>query len=416
MADSTLPELDNRPVNGQQTQLGSVVAMPGPDAARWMQLLVTTSTVLLLLAFVAIAVRLSLAIHHTLLLFALGALVAYALDPLVERLRHPIHGKSGDPSKGLSRQGSVAIVFLTLIVLVGLGLWWLGGQAAGQVRTLQQDAPLYKQRATELAAQTDQRLAARHIHFSLQKTLQNPPPEVKAEGAVLAKQALPLLKKTFSNIAESVIVLLIALYFLIFSADMKEKFNGMLSPNLRLHVEPWQTDVNRVLGGFVRGQVILALITGAAAAAGLLLIGVHLWLLIGLFVVVAALIPVFGPYIGAIPAIIAALVGPTHIHSPIAAAVAVLVLFIIVNEAGSKILYPKLVGQALGLHEVLVLFVLFAGLEIDGIVGTLFAAPITALAIVTLVHLYRLWQQLPDSSLAAVAKVEGKIAQHQSLA
>jgi predicted PurR-regulated permease PerM len=59
------------------------------------------------------------------------------------------------------------------------------------------------------------------------------------------------------------------------------------------------------------------------------------------------------------------------------------------------------VGHAVGLHEVLVLFVLFAGLEIDGIPGVLFAAPVTAIVVVTLIHLYRFWQDLPDSLLSA---------------
>ncbi len=144
---------------------------------------------------------------------------------------------------------------------------------------------------------------------------------------------------------------------------------------------------------------MLALINGACAAIGLLLLGVHLWLIIGAFVVVASLIPVFGPYIAAVPAVLAALIGPTHL-SPVAGAIVVVILFVVMTEVGSKILYPKLVGEALNLHEVVVLFVLFAGLEIGGITGTLFAAPVTSLAIVTLVHLYRLWQELPEESMA----------------
>jgi len=76
------------------------------------------------------------------------------------------------------------------------------------------------------------------------------------------------------------------------------------------------------------------------------------------------------------------------------------VLFVAINEIGGKVLYPKLVGSALGLHEVVVLFVLFAGLEINGIVGTLFAAPVAALVIVTAVHLYRLWSDLPDELIS----------------
>jgi len=389
---------------------------PVISTAKWTRLLIVTATTLLLIGFVAVLVRLSLGIHHTLLLFALGGLVAYALDPLVERLRHPIHGQqAADPTRGLSRKASVALVFVTLLVLLGLGLWWLGSQVGDQARMLQRDGPQYRQRALDLAGRIDTQLAARNIHFSLQGAIKDPPPEVKSVEAQAEKDALPFLRRFVGNVTESIIVLLIALYFLLFSADMKEKFNGMLPADLREHVEPWQGDVNRVLGGFVRGQAILALITGAAAAAGLLLIGVHLWLIIGLFVVVAALIPVFGPYIGALPAIVAALVGPTHIHSPVAAALAVLALFVLINETGSKVLYPKLVGQALGLHEVLVLFVLFAGLEIDGIIGTLFAAPVAALSIVTVIHLYRLWQGLPDSQLAAVARQDAPAAKREAL-
>ena len=60
------------------------------------------------------------------------------------------------------------------------------------------------------------------------------------------------------------------------------------------------------------------------------------------------------------------------------------------------------------------LFVLFAGLEINGIVGVLFAAPVAAIAIVTVVHLYRLWQDLPDDLLSNIARTDarraGKIA------
>jgi predicted PurR-regulated permease PerM len=159
--------------------------------------------------------------------------------------------------------------------------------------------------------------------------------------------------------------------------------------------------VNRILGGFVRGQLVLALVMGALGGGVCLLVGIKLWLLIGLFVVVMSLIPVVGPYIGAVPAIIAALVTPAHgFFNPISRAVIVLVVFVFINEFGSKILYPKLVGAALGLHEVLVLFILLAGFEVGGLTGVLFAAPLTALSAVTLVQLYRLWQGLPPASLA----------------
>lgn len=365
---------------------------------KWTRLLITVAAVLLLLTLIAASVRLMMSVHHTLLLFALGGLVAYALSPLVERLSHT----------RLSRPLSVTVVYLGLLIIFGLGAWALGGKIDAQVRDVTQNFPQYKQQALVRAGDLDQKLAARHIKFSLTNTIQHPPSNVTAIGEKVGKDALPLLQRSFTDAAEAVIVLLIALYFLIFAPDMREKFNGMLPSDLARRADLWETDTSRILGGFVSGQLIIALIMGAAAALGCLAIGLGPWLIIGVFVVVASLIPVFGPYIGAIPAVLVALISPTHIHSPVVAAIAVLLLFVFINEVGGKVLYPKLVGSALGLHEVVVLFVLFAGLEIDGIVGTLFAAPVTALVIVTVVHLYRLWQDIPDSLISNANRREAK--------
>ncbi len=365
---------------------------------KWNRLLVVVATTLLLLAFVAVGIRLAMVIHHTLLLFALGGLIAYALEPIVsffQRLK-------------LKRELSVTVVFVGVLVIIGLGVWSLGGHLAAQASILAHDAPAYRTRGLALAANIDQRLAERHVHYRLEDTIQHPPHDLQTVGAAAGRAALPFVGRTVTGLGESLIVLLIALYFLLFAAEMRVKFNALLPESLRCHADLWETDTNRILGGFVRGQLLIALLMGACAALGCFLIGIHLWLIIGLVVVVAALIPVFGPYIGALPAVIAAVIGPTHIHNPVVAAIAVIVLFVVINEAGSKILYPKLVGSALGLHTVLVLFVLFAGLEIDGIVGVLFAAPITALAIVTMVHLYRFWQELPDGLLSVVAKAESR--------
>jgi len=372
--------------------------------AKWQRLLTGTATILLLIGLVAVVIRLAEAIHHSLLLFALGALVAYALDPLVEGLRHMRlfrgRGNQAPPSRG----ATVAMMFFVTIVAMGLGLAWLTHSLSAQVRYFEADYPAYQQRALLLATKADSLLAQHHVAFSVVDAIHHPPTGLKAALSKLGTNALPAVTRFFGNVGESVIVLLISVYLLLFAPEMREKVNAMLPERLREYAELWEADVNRVFGGFVRGQVIIALLMGALAGLACLVIGIHLWLIIGVFVAFAALIPVFGPYLGAVPAVIAALVGPTYFHSPIVAAVAILVAFIVINEIGSKILYPRLVGAALGLHEVVVLFVLFAGLEVGGIIGVLFAAPITAFATVTIVHLYRYWQELPDAPLSRDAK------------
>lgn len=359
---------------------------------KWHHLLVFLVTILLLIALVAVGVRLSMAIHHTLLLFSLGALVAYALNPLANLFQRA----------KLKREASVIFVFVFVAIVIAGCAALLGGRLAAEASIITHNAPHFQARAMSIAARFDRQLAARNIHFSLVRTIEHPPAAVRDFAAAAGRVTLPFVRQSVTDIGESLIVLLIALYFMLFGAEMRVKFNALLPDGVRDRANLWETDVNRILGGFVRGQLAIALVMGALAAIGCLLIGIHLWLMIGLFVVLSSLIPVFGPYIGAIPAIIAALVGPTH-FSPVVGTVLVVVLFVLINEGGSKILYPRLVGSALGLHTVLVLFVLFAGLEVGGIVGVLFAAPVTALAIVTIVHLYRFWQDLPDDLLSNAA-------------
>jgi predicted PurR-regulated permease PerM len=399
---------------------------------QWLRLLVVVTTLLLLILLVAVAVRLLSAIGHTLLLFSLGALLAYALDPLVEKLR------AGRQERNV-RVRSVMAVYGIMALVAILAVELLSSSLVKQIRLLSEDhaiytgamkdrelgiatpqelqeaASTYEGRTQQMLRSTDLWLADHNVHINLEDQFVHPPSNMKELGRNFAGHALKFLEEFSKSAAEGIIVLLITLYFLIYCEEMREGLNRALPARLRPYAEHWEDDVNRILGGFVRGQLILALVTGALAAALCLVLGLHLWLLIGLFVVVASLIPVIGPYIGAIPALIASAVTPaTGPITPLVRVVIVLVAFIVINEVGSKVLYPKLVGKALGLHEVLVLFILFAGLEVDGLLGVLYAAPLTALSAVTLAQLYRLWQGEPPRSMAAAqrqgereAKAEG---------
>ncbi len=371
----------------------------------WLSLLTVVTTVLMLMLFIGVSVRLLSYIGHTLLIFALGGLFAYAFAPLVEAARWKPNGQKSPRWRG------VLCVYAGLFaILAGSGVL-LGRQMNHQLQLLGRDHSRIEANGREKLAQLDTWMQGHGLHVHLTETLNNPPPGMKTWGEAVAKNAFGIFEGVSKSLVEAIIVLLIALYFLIYSTEMRETLNRNLPPRLLPYAEQWQSDVNRVLGGFVRGQLLLAVVMGVLAATACALLGIRFWLLIGLFVVAASLIPVFGPYIGAIPAMIAAAITPEgHFLSPIVRVVAILLLFIVINEIGSKVLYPRLVGAALGLHEVLVLFVLFAGLEVGHIWGVLFAAPLTALTIVTLTQLYRFWQGLPPISLAQAAQRGGAAA------
>jgi len=372
----------------------------------WLSLLTVVTTVLMLVLFVGVSVRLLSYIGHTLLIFALGGLFAYAFSPLVEIARWKPNGRKSPRWRG------VLCVYAALFAILAGCTVLLGRQFNHQVQKLGQDHVRIEANGREKLAQLDTWLQSKGLHVNLTDTLNHPPEGMKTWGEAVAKHTLAIVEGVSKSLVEGIIVLLITLYFLIYSTEMREGVNSKLPARFLPYAEQWQSDVNRILGGFVRGQLTLAVVMGVLAGAACALLGIHFWLLIGLFVVAASLIPVFGPYIGAIPAMIAAALSPEgQMLSPIVRVIAILVLFIVINEIGSKVLYPRLVGAALGLHEVMVLFVLFAGLEVGHIWGVLFAAPLTALTIVTFTQLYRFWQGLPPLSLAQAAQRGGAAAQ-----
>lgn len=369
---------------------------------QWLRLVVVLAACLLIVLSIAVAIRVLGYIGHTLLIFSLGGLLAYAFDPLVERIRRR--------SDGMSRPRWVGVgaVFGGLMAIGFLAVALLSATAVHQVSVLARDHVKLEAEGRMRLAGADGWLATRGMHVNLEDTLNHPPPNVRSWGEAAAHSSLKVLEEAGKTALESVIVMLISVYFLIYSTEMKESFNMALPERLQPYAEQWESDVNRILGGFVRGQLTLALVMGTAAAVGCLLLGVKFWLLIGMFVVVASLIPVIGPVVGAAPAVISAALSDAHpFPHPIAKVCLVILMFVVISETGSKILYPRLVGKALGLHEVFVLFVLFAGLELGGLVGVLFAAPIAALVITTVVQVHQLWLGKPPVSVAELAKKGG---------
>jgi predicted PurR-regulated permease PerM len=380
---------------------------------KWTRLLVFLTTWLSIILLVGILIRLTFYIEHTVLLFSVGALLAYALDPIVELLRKTPLIKWRGNYISLPRPVSVGIVFLILTAILALAITSLTRPALHQLRLLgdPQVQKFYRKEAMDLLISGDARLSKMGVHHKMQDYLNNPsslPPSIQTAESEMGKSTVLFIGGLAISVGEGLIVLLITIYLLIYSGEMRTKFNAMLPPSLLPHAEVWEEDVNRILGGFVRGQLTISILLGIAAAIACAAVGIRFWLLIGIFVLGASLIPVFGPYIGAAPAVILALLTPTHFASRIVAAIVVLLVFITINEGASKVLYPRLVGRAIGLHEVLVLFVLFAGLELGGVAGVLFAAPVTAIAIATIVHLFRFWQNLPDSLLFNTRRIIGQ--------
>lgn len=143
-------------------------------------------------------------------------------------------------------------------------------------------------------------------------------------------------------------------------------------------------EVNRVLSGVIRGQVIISIFVGTAVTIGLYYFGVPYAILLGVLAGILDIIPYFGAIFGAIPAILFGL-----FISPITA-VKVAILFFVVHQLESSVIHPNVVGDSIGMHPLAVLFFVFLGGEVGGLVGMVIGVPLAAIVKIIFHHIMRL--------------------------
>jgi predicted PurR-regulated permease PerM len=139
--------------------------------------------------------------------------------------------------------------------------------------------------------------------------------------------------------------------------------------------------IESVIGRWLRAQLLLGLIVGLATFGGLLLLGAlidprftQFAVLLAVIAGILELLPIIGPIISMIPTLLVALTT----SDPILAAVAVVILYLVVQQVEGAVLVPKIQGSAVELHPSVVIFVLIVGGAIAGLLGAILAIPITA--------------------------------------
>jgi len=166
--------------------------------------------------------------------------------------------------------------------------------------------------------------------------------------------------------------------------------------------------VRRVFGQWIRAQVVLGGLVGLATYLGLLVLGTlvdpilaRYALLLAIVAGTLELLPIVGPIISAIPAI---LVGATAGLEPM---IAVLLLYLVVQQVENHLLVPKIQGDAVELHPSLVIFAIVVGAAVGGLLGAILALPVAATARNVYRYLFARFDDPPLSVDAALAVVLG---------
>ena len=373
---------------------------------------------------------------------AVAGIVAYLLDPIVTWLQH----------RGLSRIKAVITVFASfIIILTALGFLIVPpiakqvsdafhdkeeiARKATTAMTEVKDAPWLKPLINYASEKVNPETGATHIET---EAITTDVVVQTANGDAYAKPDYQyrwqfLISKYAAQIAQTVtgwfsegsskILGMLGLtigfvmapiylyYFLKESSSIKahwHEYVPLKASRFKNEVVDSLQEINGYLISFFRGQMLVAFIDGILVGIALWIFGLPYALVIGLAMAVLGVIPYIGNIICLIPACLIAFVHFGHIDnqnflgsSPWAYVLAVVAIFLVVQQINSLLTAPKIVGDSVGLHPMTVIFsMLFWSLLLGGFIGALLAVPMTA-AIKVLFRRY-IWERKMQEEISPV--------------
>jgi predicted PurR-regulated permease PerM len=295
--------------------------------------------------------------------FLVGGAIAYFLDPVADRLERA----------GLSRVAATTLIALAALLIVVLLVLAVIPTLVNQLTALVNAAP-------DIAKRLQGFLVERFPELSdetstIRQTLSNIAATIQSRGAQLANSVLSSALGVISAVVFIVVVPVVAFYLLLDWDHMVARIDALLPRDHAPTVRKLATEVNKVLAGFVRGQISVCLLLGSFYAIALMLAGLQFGLIVGAIAGAITFIPYVGSLVGGALAVGLALFQfwGDWLSIGIVGAIFVAGQFIEGN-----ILTPKLVGKSVGLHPVWLLFALSSFGSMFGFVGMLVAVPVAA--------------------------------------
>jgi predicted PurR-regulated permease PerM len=306
------------------------------------------------------------------LIFA-GAIV-FLLNPVVTWLHR----------RGVHRALSTAAAYAGVLGVIALAGVLVVPLATDQGRQLSDDWPSIKQKAENWIDDVAVQSKGTFWEFSGQ--------ELKDD--LFNRQAAPL--RTQLNRARRVGLRVFHVLLILFLGPVIGFYLLVDLPHVRRSVEDLIPDgardevlivgrrLSRAIGGFFRGQLVVALIVGAMCSIGLAVIGLRFWFLVGMVAGLFNVIPLIGPWIGGVPGVVIALTT----GSPVQALLVVAVMAG-AQQIDNHFITPQVMHRVVHLHPAAVILALLAGGTLGGFFGLLLAVPVTAALKIVLGHVWR---------------------------
>jgi predicted PurR-regulated permease PerM len=312
-------------------------------------------------------------------------ILAYILTPIADFLSTHLR---------LRRTWAVLIIYLALIAVLIIVPALFIPSLIDQIENFVEGLPTLIQALNEIY---ERPLVFRDFTLDLADVYEQANNSLEGVLNSLATQTISILTNVFSAVVWMVFILVTSFYMVRDAAVIKRWADEVTPPAYRADIRQLQARVAASWNAFLRGQLILMIIIGLVVGTSMTIIGLPNAWLIGLLFGILEFIPNIGPTIATIPAVLIAYIQGSTVLNISNGWFAVLVLAInfVIQQLENNYLVPRIMGQSLNLHPIVVLIAAIIGAHVAGVLGILLAAPMVATLRILVDYAYRRLLDLP---------------------
>ena len=309
---------------------------------------------------------------------AVALVLVYLLNPVVSRLeRH-----------GIPRAWATILTYLVFLVAIGFAARLLVPMLVRQVSSFVEAVPSLLAKAQDSLTRLADRLGVAAAGRDLVSSFD--PGGVAGDfiGRIFSVTASVL-----HLVVVTILGIVLSVYLLIDLPKAQQGAWALIPKRYHQEIGSMIGRIGRALGGYFRGQLLVALFVGLASMLGLWIVGLPYWALIGAIAGLFNLIPLIGPFIGAVPALFIAFTtdvseGLLSLRPGWALALGATIALTIVQQTDNHIISPNVMARTVKLHPVTVMLGLLVAGTLAGLVGMLLAVPAIATAKIILLFLW----------------------------
>lgn len=293
--------------------------------------------------------------------------LAYTLNPLINKLEN----------RGIKRMYGVLIIYLSILAIFFILAFLIIPQAGREIKRLFTHLPLYFEQGSDIVDKIYREYYSilgvlPSVFSDIEKIIMENITKIQNILLEGLKNFVGVIMGMTSKIINIILTPILTLYFLVDKDYFTKKIKTLIPKKYRKDIIYLAITIDKSLSQFIRGRLLMSLYVGIFTTVMLFILGIDFAFVIGLMTGIFDIIPYIGPLIGFIPALFFG-----FIESPIKA-VWVSILFLVIQWGENNILAPKIIGDSMGIHSLVIFLAIIIGGGVFGVFGMIVSVPLVA--------------------------------------